>query len=142
MSNQLSRMDPFASPFDDLFKGFFLRPVRFDAAPEAPQLKVDVTEDATQYSVKAELPGVSKDDIHVSIDGPRLSIAAEIRRESEKKDGEQVIRSERYYGRTVRSFSMDSEIDADAAKAEYRDGILQLTLPKRTGETTRKLPIA
>ncbi|HET6491438.1 MAG TPA: Hsp20/alpha crystallin family protein, partial [Burkholderiales bacterium] len=108
----LTRFDPFASNFDDLFKGLFLRPVRFDleTLPQL-QIKLDVKKTNGSYAVSAELPGVKKEDIHVDVDGNSVSISAEVKKESEEKKGEQIVRSERYYGKLERSFTLDSDID-------------------------------
>lgn len=140
----ISRYDPFQlsalEPFDELFKGFF-RPVRLlEGAPDI-QIKMDVKEDDKGYTVHAELPGVKKEDIHVSIDGNQVSISAEVKQEKEVKEGERVLRSERYYGKVARSFSLASEIDENAAQAKYTDGILELSLPKKTVTTSKKLTI-
>jgi HSP20 family protein len=91
--------------------------------------------------VHAEIPGVKKEDIHVTIDGSQVSISAETRQEKEIKEGEKVLRSERYYGKVSRSFSLASEIDEAAAQAKYSDGVLELSLPKKTAASSRKLTI-
>ena len=101
--NTLQVYDPFAeSGLDEIFRGFF-KPVR---APRgtAAAVKVDVTEKGNNYLVHAEIPGVGKDDIHVTIDGNQVAISAEVKRESEVKDGERLLRSERYHGAVYRSF--------------------------------------
>jgi len=137
------RADPFGSAFDDLFKGFFLRPVRFDPGVDAPaEIRMDVSEDDKSYMVKAELPGVKKEDVHVSIDGNRVSISAEVKREKEEKSGEKVIRSERYFGQVQRSFTLQSDIDEGRAEAKFTDGVLNLSLPKRAPASARRLTIS
>jgi len=92
---------------------------------------MDVVEDDATYRVKAEIPGVKKEDIAVAIDGNQVSITAEVRKESEQKKGETVIRTERYYGQQARSFALVSEIDSSTATAKYQDGVLELVLPKK-----------
>ena len=72
------------------------------AAPA--QLRVDVTENEAGYVVRAEIPGVKKDDINVGIEGNQVEISAEVKNEKEVKDGERVLRSERYYGKVYRAF--------------------------------------
>lgn len=140
----VTRFDPFQissfDPLDDVFKGFF-RPVRMEGQPEI-QIKMDVKENETAYTVHAEIPGVKKEDIHVTIDGNQVAISAEIKQEKEVKDGEKILRSERYYGKLARSFSLANEIDEDASQARYNDGVLELTLPKKKAATARKLTIA
>jgi HSP20 family protein len=89
---RLQVYDPFATTagIDELFRGFFA-PVR-RGENEAPQaIRVDVTENDQGYVVRAEVPGVRKDDIHVTIEGNQVTIASEVKRESEKKDGDRVI---------------------------------------------------
>ncbi len=137
----LTRFDPFETsvdPFDDLFRGFF-RPVRMDR--ELPQFKMDVKETDKSYTVHADLPGVKKEDIHVSIEGNTVSIAAETRSESEQKEGEKVLKRERGYGKVFRSFSLGSDIDEAAANARYNDGVLELTLPKKAAAASKRLAI-
>ena len=138
MLNIVSRRDP----FDDLFRGFFVRPLEFGADNnEAPPIRVDVKENAESYLVHAELPGVKKDDIQVQIDGNQLSISAERRQEKEVKDNERVLRTERYYGQVSRSFQLSQDIDEEHAVAKFTDGVLELTLPKKAAAQARKLTI-
>lgn len=108
--------------------------------PGVPDMRVDINETAHQYRLKAELPGVQKDDINVSIDGNRLSITAEVRQDKEDKDGQRVCR-ERFYGQVHRSFTFDTEVDAATAEAKFDNGVLKLTLPKKAGGQTRRLAI-
>lgn len=138
----ITRFDPF-NDMDDLFKGLFVRPMRFDL-DVAPQMniKMDVTKTDDAYTVKAELPGVKKDDIQVSIDGNQVTISGEIRKEKEEKKGEEVIRSERYYGKVSRSFTLPHELDESRSNAKYSDGVLQLTLPMRAKSSSRKLAVS
>ncbi len=139
----VTRFDPFQisalDPFDDVFKGFF-RPVRIEGAPDV-QIRMDVKEDDKGYTVHAEIPGVKKDDIHVTIDGNQVSISAEVKQEKEVKEGEKVLRSERYYGKVARSFSLASDIDEATAHAKYAEGVLELVLPKKTAAASKKLTI-
>lgn len=137
MSNLVSRNDP----FDDLFRGFFVRPVEFGAGAEAPAIKVEVKEQDKQYSIHAELPGVKKEDIHVHIDGPVVSISAERKQEKEVKEGERVLRTERSYGKVSRSFQLGQEIDEGASSAKFVDGVLELTLPKKAAAQAKRLTI-
>lgn len=135
----LARLDPFGD-IDDLFKGFFVRPVAFEGQPEM-QIKMDVKEDDKAYTVHADIPGVKKDDIHVSIEGNRVSITAETRTEKEEKEGEKVLRSERYVGKVSRMFTLAQDVDESKAQAKYSDGVLELTLPKKAASTARKLAV-
>jgi len=135
----LARVDPFGD-LDDLFKGFFVRPVAFEGAPEM-QIKMDVKEADGTYTVHADIPGVKKEDIHVSIEGNRISISAEVKKEKEEKQGEKVLRSERYYGKVARSFTLAQDVDESKAQAKYNDGVLELSLPKKTATIGKKLAI-
>lgn len=144
MSN-LTRHDPFSiDSIPDLFQGFF-RPMRSLALSNGDMpladVKVDVTETDTAYAVKAELPGVDKKDIDVKIDGNVVSISAKAERNKELKEGERVIRSERYSGVFSRTFSLESDIDENAASAQYQDGVLSLTLPKKASAARKHLEI-
>lgn len=100
-------------------------------------IRLDVSEDEKAYTVKADLPGVSKDDIKVLIDGEHVSIAAEVKRES-VEHGRNAVYSERFSGRQSRSFTLDSVIDESHAEAKYENGVLELTLPKKVGGTTQR----
>jgi HSP20 family protein len=135
----LARLDPFGD-IDDLFKGFFVRPVLFEGQPQM-EIKIDLKEDDKAYTVKADIPGVKKEDIHVSVEGNRVSISAETKMEKEEKEGEKVLRSERYCGKVARSFTLTHDVDDASAKAKYSDGVLELTLPKKAVTPTKKLAI-
>ena len=137
--NHLTTYDPFAeSGIDDLFRGFF-RPVRVEKTPAS--IKMDVTEQNGAYFVKAEIPGVGKDDIQVSIEGNQVTIGAEVKREKDVKDGERVLRSERYYGSVYRGFTLPVEVDESASEAKYENGVLQLKLVKKPASTGRKITV-
>jgi HSP20 family protein len=134
----ITRLDP----LDDLFRGFFVRPVDLNGAPQqAPSIKLDVKEQGADYLVHAELPGVKKEDIHVIVDGNQVSISAEVKQEKEVKEGERLLRSERYFGKVSRSFQLGQEIDDGKAAAKFNDGVLELTLPKRTASPNKRLNI-
>ena len=137
----ITRFDPF-NDMDDLFKGLFVRPLRLDV-PGIPQvqIKMDVTRKDDTYSVKAEMPGVSKDDIHVSVEGNEVTISGEIKKEKEEKKGEEVVRSERYYGKVSRGFSLPQEIDAGKVDAKYADGVLNLTLPLKSKASGQRVTV-
>ncbi|MBC7213707.1 Hsp20/alpha crystallin family protein [Extensimonas perlucida] len=133
------------SIFDDFFKdfapAFYVRPLHGDALPDPSKIKIDVKEDDAAYTVHAEIPGVAKDDIQVSIDGNVVSLRAEVQQKDEKKEGEKVLRSERYYGAVERSFQLPADVDAAQAKAKYDNGVLTLTLPKKQSGATQRLKI-
>ena len=137
MSN-LTRRDP----LEDFFRGFLVRPVEYgNGATEAPQMKLDVKEVADAYQVHAELPGIKKEDIHVHIDGPVVSISAERKQSSAVKEGERILRTERYFGQVSRSFQLGQDVDESKASARFNDGVLELSLPKKTAAQSRRLVI-
>ena len=125
----------------ELSKGFWLKPVPLPGGGEL-KMKLDLSESEKGYAVKADIPGVKKEDIHVDIDGNTVSIRAEVKRESEEKEGAKLVHSERYYGALARSFTLPVEVDPQGASAEYKDGVLRLTLPKKTGASSRRLSVS
>jgi HSP20 family protein len=136
----VTRWDPFEDSFDDLVKGFFLRPMRFEQQDTA-RVKVDVKEDPNSYTVLAEIPGVKKEDVQVSIDGNQVAISAEIKRQKEEKQGEKTLRTERYYGKVYRAFALAQDVDQEKAQAKYENGVLELRLPKKAAASTRTLTV-
>ena len=128
-------------PFDDLFRGFFVRPVEFGTPMEAPTIKIDVKEDEKAFVVHAEMPGIRKEDIHITIEGPAVTISAERKQEKEAKSGERVLRSERYFGKVTRSLQLGQDIDDTKAAAKFSDGVLELALPKKVAAQTKRLMI-
>ena len=132
MTALLMRQDPFEGFFRNL-----TRPV----TPYPAAMRVDVREDATAYTIRADLPGVNKDDIHVSVDGERVTVSAETRSENEVKDSETVLRRERHAGTVSRTFALGQPVDDAQATAKYVDGVLELTLPKKAPATVRRLTI-
>lgn len=137
--NEMTRFDPFRD-MNDYFKGFMLRPV-FQGLHAEPDIKLEISETDKAYTVKADVPGVKKEDIQVSIDRNEVSISAEVKQEKEEKQGNKLVRSERYYGKQYRSFTLAHDVDETKADAEYKDGVLKLTLPKKAGAETKKLAI-
>jgi HSP20 family protein len=131
---------PFGN-FEDFFRVPRMRSLVRDL-PAEPGIKMDVAEDDKAYHVKAEVPGVKKEDIHVSVEGNQVSITAEVKKEKEEKKGETVLRSERYYGMQSRSFTLMHDVDQDKAEAKYQDGVLDLTLPKKVnGGAVKQLAV-
>lgn len=130
------------NPVDELFRGFFVKPMDFpsDTLP-TQQIRMDVTEQEGAYVVHAEIPGVNKEDIHVEIEGNQVSISSEVRQAKETKDGERVLRSERYYGQVSRSFQLANDIDDAQATAAFNNGVLTLTLPKKAAASGKRLTI-
>jgi HSP20 family protein len=138
----VTRFDPFNDLVDDLFKGFLVRPVSYEGRGDVlPRVKVDVAEANGAYVVNAELPGVRKEDIQVSIDGTEVTLSAEVKREKEANKDERVLHSERVYGKVSRSFSLPQEIDEARAEAKFRDGVLELKLPKKAAAPRKQVTI-
>ena len=137
MSN-IVRRDPFDVAFRDFFRNM-MQPTSFELEA-APEIRLDLKETEKAYTVHAEIPGVKKEEIEVSIDGNVVSIRAEVKREKDEK-GETMLRSERYYGAMMRSFTLATDVDEKAATAKYTDGVLELTLPKKAGSGSRRLQV-
>ena len=138
----ITRYDPFGDVFDDLMKGFLVRPVTAAEGGEAVRrMKIDVAEKDGEYKVLAEVPGVKKEDIQVDIEGDVVSISAETRAEKDVKEGERIIHSERYFGKISRSFRLGQEVDQVKASAKYSDGVLELVLPKKTAASAKRVTI-
>jgi len=131
----MNHLIPRGSLFDDFFKdvtpGFFIKPLHGDPLPQS--IKVDVKENGDGYTLQAELPGVDKDDIHVTIDGAVVTLRAEVKQQDAQTADDKVLRSERYFGSVARSFQLPADIDDSRAKARYDAGVLTLTLPKKVG---------
>jgi HSP20 family protein len=142
----MATLTRFDEAFDDLLRGFFVRPVGLEGThghgPAAPaQFRVDVTEGEQAYTVRAEIPGVKKEDINISIDADQVAIGAEVKNEKDAREGERVLRTERYYGKLYRAFALGQPIDENAASAKYADGILELTLPKKAATQAKRIEI-
>jgi HSP20 family protein len=140
MANLARYSYPLDETFDDLFKGFFVRPMTFENQSQV-QFRIDVKEDDGAYVVQAEIPGVKKEDINVTINGNQVAISAEVKRQREDKQGEKVLRSERYYGKVYRAFGLAQDVDEASAQAKYSEGVLELRLPKKAAVATKKLSI-
>ncbi|MBM3342455.1 MAG: Hsp20/alpha crystallin family protein [Betaproteobacteria bacterium] len=140
----ITRFSPIDDAFDQLFRGFVLRPVAYngtDSEDTVAKFRADIAEGEKAYTVRADLPGVKKEDIQISIDGDQVSISAEVRREKDVKDGERVLRSERYVGKFQRAFALGGDIDEATATAKYADGVLELTLPKKAAPAAKRITI-
>ena len=137
----IPRSNPFGELLNELSEGFLVRPFARVAGLEHG-IKLDVREDDNAYTVVAEIPGARKEDIHVDVEASSVTLRAELKQEKAEKENEKVIYSERSYGMVSRSFSLPGEVDAQRAKAEYKDGVLRLTLPKKLGGQGRRVSIA
>jgi HSP20 family protein len=136
--------DGFGRMVETMFNDMFAPLARAAALSEdgAAMPRLDVTENDNAFEIQAELPGVKKDDVKVSLDGQRVVIEAECRQANEQRQGEQVVYSERATRRYQRSFSLPAEVDDAGAEARLEDGILKLTLPKKQGGSARRLTIS
>ena len=136
----VTRYNPFDDFFSDFGKRLWLKPV---ALPDETELrmKIDVKEDEKAYTVKADIPGVKKEDIQVDIDDDQVSIRAEVKQEKEEKSNGRTLVKETYVGSASRGFSLANEIDEKAVSAKLEDGVLKLTLPKRAGAGARAIAI-
>ena len=146
--NNLKTYEPFAdmvrgSPMFDVTGLFDFPRTRFGYATQRaePGIKMDVTEDANAYRVKAEIPGVKKEEIQVSVEGNTVSISAEFERKEETRKDETLLCSELYRGKVARSFTVMADVDESKAEAKYENGILELMLPKKLGAGTKALEI-
>lgn len=137
----IARFDPFNDIVDDLFKGFFVRPVVAGNQDALPRMRVEVAEKNGAYAVTAELPGVKKEDIKVDIDGAQVTLSAEVKREKEATDAERLLHTERLYGKVSRSFALPQELDEEKVEAKFKDGVLQLTLPKKAAPARKAITI-
>lgn len=135
----MARFDP-TGDFEDLFRGLSLRPLVRELENTVSDLRMDVQEDDKNYRVKIDVPGAKKDDIQVSIDGNQVTVEAEVKREETREDQKQ-IHTERYVGKSYRAFSLPQEVDHDKCEAQYDDGVLTLTLPKKGNGQAKRLAI-
>ena len=136
----LTRYDPLHE-LDDFFKGFLVRPLGFEPRAELPRMKVEVAEKNGSYLVTAELPGVKKEDIQVTIDGAQVTLAAEVKREKGTAEADRMLHTERYFGKVTRSFTLPQELDEAKVEAKFTDGVLELALPKKAEAERRRITI-
>ena len=138
----ITRFNPLEDAFDNLLRGlpvWLPSPERRAAAPM--QFRMDVTENDKEYQVLADLPGAKKEDISITINGNEVAVSVEVKHEKDVKDDETVLRAERYYGTIQRAFSLGQEVDEATAQAKFSDGVLELTLPKKTVAAAKRLAV-
>ena len=139
--NELRLFDPLAlDPFEDSFRSL-MRPWRSEAMEAAPKIRLDLIERDDSYAVKAEIPGVRKEDIDIRVDGNLVTISAEMKKEKEEKKEGRVLRRERQEGYASRSFTLACPVDDGKAEAKFVDGVLELTLPKKAPTSTKRLAV-
>jgi HSP20 family protein len=141
MSAIVPRVSFFDDFFDDFKPGFFIKPLHGEPLPSPSQIKIDVKESNGQFIVNAEVPGIAKEDIEVSVDGSVVTLRAEIKQSDEQVKDSKVLRSERYFGEVSRSFQLPCDLDESKAKAKYDKGILTLSLPKKVSTSSQRLAI-
>jgi HSP20 family protein len=140
----ITRFNPLEDAFENLFRGVPVwLPNPETRAPAPTQFRMDVTENDKEYQVLAELPGVRKEEISITINGNEVAVSAEVKHEKDVKNGETVLRAERYYGKIQRTFALGQEVDEATAQAKYNDGVLELNLPKKKtiAATTKRLAV-
>jgi len=148
MASNLTRFNPFSDisrfePFrnmDNMFNNLRMMPTWANMEAES-NIRIDVNETDDAYMVKADMPGINKDDIKVNVEGNQVTIQSETKKEQEEKKEGKVVRSERYYGQQSRSFTLAQDVDETKAEAKYQDGVLQLTLPKKPGASKKQITI-
>jgi HSP20 family protein len=145
MNGLPARRDAF-SAFDEFFSDFFNRagvPVatRANELPAAVRARMDVLDKGDKYEVLVDLPGVKKEDINVTVEGARVSIAAEAKGTRETRDGDRVLHTERFASSYARSFELPAEVTEDGAEAGFENGVLKLALPKRATVTSKRLMV-
>jgi HSP20 family protein len=102
---------------------------------------VDITETDTAYLIKGEIPGVNKEDVKVNIENGMLTMSGERKQEKEEK-GKKFHRIERSYGSFMRSFRLPDNVDESAVKAEFKDGMLNVTVPKSAQTKTKAINVS
>jgi len=149
-SQELMKSEPARaiSPFDEMerwFEDIFRRPFSFVGPWGRPRMRmsevevsptVDVFEEGDDVVVKAELPGIKKEDIDVNLTGDTVTISGEKKKE-DKVEKKGYYRMERSYGSFSRSLRMPAEVQSDKAKAKFKDGVLEIRVPK-TEESRKK----
>jgi HSP20 family protein len=127
--------------FPEWNPGYMIRPLHGDAM--LSQIRIDVSETDGTYEVKADIPGVTRENIDVQIENKVVSISAEIKQEDRQAKDDQYLRSERYFGRVSRSFELPSAVESEQCVAKYTNGVLSLTIPKvEPKENQRKINVS
>ncbi len=117
-------------------------PWRNETVARAPQIRIDLSETDQAFDIKADIPGVKKEDIDVRVDGNQVTISAEVKQDHEEEKDGRVLHSERHYGYASRSFQLSSDVDQAAADARYDNGVLRLKLPKKAQSASKRLAVS
>jgi HSP20 family protein len=128
---------PLARTFDRLFDDRLFALADAGAARAA----LDVAESDTDYTVTLDVPGVAKDDVKISIEGKRVSIEAQARKQADKKDGERIVYRERSVASVSRAITLPAEVDEATSTAKLDNGVLTLTLAKKQPVQPRRITI-
>lgn len=126
---------------DRLLQDSFIRPSGWLRGMNAGSLALDVHEDENSYTIRASLPGIKPEDVHVQVVGDTITIRGETHEEREQKDGGRVILHERQSGSFNRTLTLPMPIDGDHAEANFENGVLVLTLPKEPRARPRRIQI-
>jgi HSP20 family protein len=138
----MTRFNPLENAFETVFRGLPVwLPSPEARAPAPTPFRMDVTENDKEYRVMAELPGVKKEDINITINGPEVAVSTELKYEKDLKNGDTVLRAERSYGKIQRAFTLGHEVDEAAVQAKYADGVLELTLPKKAAAAAKRIAV-
>ena len=139
----ITRSNHIEDAFQQLFRGSFpvWMPATETRTPAPQQFRIDVSENDKEYHVLADMPGVRKEEISVTINGNEVIVSAEVKHEKDVKNGITMLRAERYYGKVQRELAFSEEIDEAKAQAKYNDGVLELTLPKKVGVAAKKVAV-
>lgn len=140
--NQIERMK--SNPWTEWMREFsipelVIRPLYGSGLPET--IKVDVKDCKTEYVLEAEIPGVTKDDVKIEVDGDSVTISAEVRQCRDDKKDEKLVKSERYYGSVSRTIHLGSDVLSDMATAKYENGLLTVHLPKSERSNGKVVPV-
>ncbi len=120
----------YSDPFDHIFEQFFGGPGRSRQVEARLDPQFEIAETENEYTVAAELPGIGKECVEIMIDDGVLSIHGE-KKVEERKEGESYLFSERRYGAFERKFQLPETVKEDGIEAQYENGVLRLTLPKK-----------
>lgn len=129
-NNNLMNVDVF-DMFEALFKNKY-------AIQNMETLPIEVIHNNQSYNISVEAPGVKKEDIDIHLEKGYLNISVESKDIKEKKDGENIIMSERYYSKKTRSVYLGNNIDENSVKASYEDGVLKIEVPKTQNQLEHK----
>lgn len=133
--------DQFGRLVENMFEEFFSPFTQGSSLSQTLSPRLNVSENDSAFEVQAEMPGVKKEDVKVAIENQRVTIEGECKRESEQREGESILYSERSASKFLRSFMLPVEVDETSAQAHMEHGVLTLTLPKKQGTQATRIQI-